>query len=127
MPYSNDVHSGFHGDVEGVSSSLLPLFLSLTRIKVPEETLDAKFMPHDDDTIDFLETSGLLRGYPPPSYPVGGLNQTTPDSPLWIQLAFTKTHQPLWRQSVAHNPSSLRPAPSRGSVTSKQTFKELLY
>lgn len=83
-------------------------------------------MPHSDDTIDFLETSELLRGYPSdfpsPPYPSGGLNQTTPDSPLWTQLAFTKTHQALWRQSVAHNPPplSLCPAPSRGLVTPKQ-------
>ena len=42
-----------------------------------------------------------------PPYPAGGLNQTTPDSPLWTQLAFTKTHQALWRQFVAHNPPRL--------------------
>lgn len=30
-----------------------------------------------------------------PAYPAGGLNQTTPESPLWTQLAFTKAHQAL--------------------------------
>lgn len=31
---------------------------------IPRDTLNAKYMPHDDDTIDFLETSELLRGDP---------------------------------------------------------------
>lgn len=79
-------------------------------------------------TVDFLETSGVLRGYPsdPSSplalYPAGGLNQTTPDSPLWTQLAFTKTHQALWRQLVFQPSPSLCPVPSGGLV--KRTPKQ---
>lgn len=92
---------------------------------VPGDTLNAKYMPHNDDTIDFLETSGLLRGYPsdlPPPYPAGGLNQKTPDSPLWTQLAFTKAHQAPWRQPVAHNPLPLSGSHSRFVNTPKQAL-----
>ena len=66
-------------------------------------------MPHNDDTIDFLETTELLRGYPsdsPPARPAGGLNQhlTHLCGHSWL---YQKTHEALWRQSVAHNPLPL--------------------
>lgn len=110
------MHSGFYGDVGGFSLAAPANFFSLspplTLIMIPGETLDANYMPHDD-TIDFLETSRPLRGHPcdsPPLYPAGGLIQTTPDSPLWTQLAFTRAHQALWRRFAPCCPGSSEPS-----------------
>lgn len=39
-------------------SQLIAPFLMLTTIMAPGEPLHVKYMPHNDDTIDFLETTG---------------------------------------------------------------------
>lgn len=60
----------------------------------------------------------------PPLYPAGGLIQTTPDSPLWTQLAFTRAHQALWRQSAPCCPGSSQP--NFGKNTKTDTLDSFL-
>lgn len=45
-----------------------------------------------------------------PAYPPGGLNQTTPESPLSTQLAFTKARQALCDVHLLPQSSSLSTA-----------------